>query len=127
MTDTDKVYAKLIEVAEDMAYTKSSMEAIKASYEEGRRHAKEASDRNEKDHQEICLKLDKKADADAVSGWMWVQKNPRIVFIGIAVVVGAAAGGEYGTGSAGDGFGELAGGGAAGPTAAFAGEAGKIE
>ena len=81
VTDSDRLYGKLIEIAENVA-------ELKGSYEEGKRHAKDAQEQNANEHQAICEKLDRKADVADVQGWVWIQKNPRIIFFVLLICAG---------------------------------------
>jgi hypothetical protein len=84
MLDADKIYDKLIEVAEDVS-------ALRATYEEGKEHAQECARRNDSDHQKIFTALNGKMDKEHGEGLLhWVRDNPKFALL-IIVLIGLGA------------------------------------
>ena len=89
MSDTQRIYQKLIEVSETVA-------GLKSSYEEGKIHALDAWKRNDNAHNEIREKLSCKAEREEVSWWIWIQKNPKMILL-IFLLLGGGLATEFHT------------------------------
>ena len=81
MTDPDKIYEKLIEVAENVS-------SLRATYEEGKSHAIDTAKKNGEEHERIFEALEKKVDRSEISFFIWAQQNPRFV-IWSCIIMGA--------------------------------------